>query len=54
MFLGQLPYTIVHIAGDENCWGDVMSRWLTWPGGSVCAHASVKYTDVLLAGSDTG
>ena len=26
VFLGQLPYTIVHIAGDRNCRRDLMSR----------------------------
>ena len=26
VFLGHFPYTIVHIPGDENCWGDLQSR----------------------------
>ena len=43
---------IVHIAGDENCWGDLLSRWVTRPGSPVCRHASVKYTEALFAGSD--
>ena len=43
---------IVHNAGDENCWRDLLSRWVTRPGGPVCAHANVKYTGVLFAGSD--
>ena len=43
---------IVHIPGDENCWGDLLSRWVTRPGGPVSVHASVKYTEVLSAGSD--
>ena len=43
---------IVHIPGDGNWWGDVVSRWVTQPGGVVYVHASVKYTEVLLAGSD--
>ena len=43
---------IVHIAGNENCWRDLQSRWVTRPGGPVCAHARVKYTEVLFAGSD--
>ena len=43
---------IVHIPGDENCWGDLLSRWVTRPGGPVCVHASVNYTEVLFAGSD--
>ena len=25
--LGQLDYQIIHIAGSENCWGDLLSRW---------------------------
>ena len=43
---------IVHIAGDENCWAYLLSRWVTRSEGPVCAHASVKYTEVLFAGSD--
>ena len=42
----------MHIAGDENCWRDLLSRWVTQPGGPVFEHASVKYTEVLFAGSD--
>ena len=45
-------FRIVHIAGDENCWAYLMSRWVTRSEGPVGAHASVKYTGVLLAGSD--
>ena len=52
MFLGQFPYTIVHIPGAENCWRDLLLRWVTRPGGPVCVHANVKYTEVLFAGSD--
>ena len=44
--------SIVHIPGDENCWGDLLSPWVTPPGGPVCVHASVTYTEVLFAGSD--
>ena len=47
------PSFIVHIAGDENCWAYLLSRGVTWSKGPVCAHASVKYTEVLFAGSDT-
>ena len=42
----------MHIPGDDNFCGDLLSRWVTWPGGTVCAYASVKYTYVLFAGSD--
>ena len=35
---------IAHIAGDENCWEYLLSRWVTRSEGSVCASASVKYT----------
>ena len=53
VFLGQFPYAIVHIPGDENRWGDLLSRWMTRPGGHIGVHAaSVKYTEVLFAGSD--
>ena len=52
VFFGQFSYTIVHILGDDNCWGDLLSRWVPRPGGPVCVHASVKYKEVLLAGSD--
>ena len=43
---------IVHIAGDANCWGDLLSGWVTRSRGPVCAYASVNYTKVLFAGSD--
>ena len=43
---------IVHIAGDEKCRLYLLSRWLTRSEGSVYAHASVTYTEVLFAGSD--
>ena len=43
---------IVHIAGDEYCWAYLLSRWVTRSEGPGCAHASVKYTEVLFAGSD--
>ena len=43
---------IVHIAGDANCWGDLLSGWVTRSRGPVCAHASVNYAEVLFAGSD--
>ena len=43
---------IAHIAGDENCWANLLSRWVTRSEGPVCAHANVKYTGVLFAGSD--
>ena len=52
VFLGQFPYTIVHTPGDENCWKDLLSRWVTRPGGPVCVNASVKYAEVFFAGSD--
>lgn len=28
MVLGQFNYTIVHISGKRNCWGDLLSRWV--------------------------
>ena len=43
---------IVHITGDENCWGNLLSRRVTRPEGPVYVHASVKYTEVLFAESD--
>ena len=42
----------MHIPGDENCLGDLLSRWVTRPGGAVCVYASVKYTGALFARSD--
>ena len=30
---------------------NLLSRGVTWSEGLVCAHASVKYTEVLFAGS---
>ena len=43
---------IVHIDGNDNYWAHLLSRWVTRSEGPVCAHASVKYTGVLSAGSD--
>ena len=37
--LEQYDYTIVHIAGDRNCWGDLLSRSVTVPSVSVRATA---------------
>ena len=54
VFLGQFPYSIVHIGGDDNCWGGPLSRWLTRPGGPVCVHASVKYAKVLFVARRAG
>ena len=34
---------IVNIAGNENCWADLLSRWVTRSERPVCTHASVKY-----------
>ena len=42
----------MHIRGDENGWGDLLSRWVMRPGYPVCVHASVKGTEVLFTGSD--
>ena len=33
--LGQYDYTIQHIAGERNCWGDLLSRWVNVPSVSV-------------------
>ena len=43
----------MHIPRDVNYWGDLLPRWVTRPGGPVCVQASVKYTEVLFAGSDS-
>ena len=51
VFLGQFPYTVVHVPGDDNSWGHLQSRWVTRPGGPVCAHASVKYTEMRSMGA---
>ena len=42
----------MHTPGDENCWKDLLSRWVTRPGSTVCVHESVTCTEVLFAGSD--
>ena len=52
VLLGQFPYTLVLIPVDENCWGDLLSRWVTRLGGPVCVHVIVKYMEVLFAGSN--
>jgi len=37
--LGQYDYTIKHIAGERNCWGDLLSRWVQEPIVNVRASA---------------
>ncbi|CAB1109830.1 unnamed protein product [Ectocarpus sp. CCAP 1310/34] len=32
--LGQYDYTIQHISGERNCWGDLLSRWVNVPAVS--------------------
>ena len=38
--LGQYGYSIRHIAGERNCWGDLLSRWVNVPAVSVRAVAA--------------
>ena len=40
---GQYDYTLMHIAGDRNCWKDLLSRWVTVT--SVSVGASAVYAD---------
>ena len=37
--LGQYRYTICHIPGDRNSWGDLLSRWVSVPASPVRAVA---------------
>ena len=37
--LGQYRYTICHIPGDLNAWGDLLSRWVSVPALPVRAVA---------------
>ena len=37
--LGQYRYTICHIPGDRNSWGDLLSRWVSVPALPVRAAA---------------
>ena len=37
--LGQYRYTIGHIPGDRNSWGDLLSRWVSVPALPVRAVA---------------
>ena len=46
MFFVHFPYAIVHIAGVENCWADLLSCRVTRLECPVCVHASVKHTEV--------
>ena len=39
--LGQYDYSIRHIAGERNCWGDLLSRWVNVPAVSVRACGRV-------------
>ena len=50
--LARFPYTILNIPDDENCWRDLLSRWVMRPGGPVCVYANVKYAEMLFEGSD--
>ena len=36
---GQYDYNIMQIAGDRNCWGGLLSWWVTLPSASVRASA---------------
>ena len=42
----------MHIPGDDNYWGKMLSRWVTQPGRAVYVHESVTYTEVFFAGSN--
>ena len=35
MVLCQYDYVIKHIAGERNCWGDLLSRWVKVPRGNI-------------------
>ena len=35
--LAQYDYTITHISGERNCWGDMLSRWVNVPAVAVRA-----------------
>ena len=37
--IGQYRYTICHIPGDRNAWGDLLSRWVSVPALPVRAVA---------------
>ena len=37
--LAQYNYTIMHIPGERNCWGDLLSRWVNFPAATVRAVA---------------
>ena len=35
--LAQYGYTILHISAERNCWGDLLSRWVSVPAVAVRA-----------------
>ena len=43
--LGQYRYTICHIPGDRNAWGDLLSRWVSVPALPVRAVAILSPCD---------
>ena len=43
--LGQYRYTICHIPGDRNSWGDLLSRWVSVPALPVRAVAGFSPCD---------
>ena len=48
--LGQYRYAIEHIPGEQNCWGDILSRWVkvpVVPVRSVAVHCPCDADDSL-------
>ena len=43
--LGQYRYTICHIPGERNSWGDLLSRWVSVPALPVRALAAFSPCD---------
>ena len=46
MVLAQYDYTIMHISGERNFWGDLLSRWVNVP--AVVVRAVVAFASSVL------
>ena len=52
-YIGQFRYSIVHIPGAKNSWGDLLSRWVKLPGSGPSGEAvRVCYVQVPEVGPD--
>ena len=51
-YIGQFRYTIVHIPGARNSWGDLLSRWVRMGDGPSDENATVRCMPMLFSHDD--